>query len=110
VNMIHMGSREQQPVVKEVMCSFAGMPALSPSAHFSQRMVIPSLVTLKSGSPRNSGTASSSARIGATHGTYWRRKKPMPFVMNRYCEFVTSVGLNNPPGQFDHVPPRSGSN
>ena len=46
----------------------------------------------------------------AVHGTYCRRKKPTPFVMNRYCEFVTSVGLNNPPFQFPHAPPRSGLN
>jgi len=44
------------------------------------------------------------------HGTYFRRKKPTPFVMNRYCELVTPDGLNNPPFQFPHVPPRSGLN
>lgn len=46
----------------------------------------------------------------AVHGTFCRRKKPTPFVINTYCEFVTSVGLNIPPFQFPHVPPRSGLN
>jgi len=34
----------------------------------------------------------------------------MPFVMNRYCELATSVGVNNPPSQFPHTPPMSDVN
>jgi hypothetical protein len=47
---------------------------------------------------------------GIVHGTYRRRKKPTPFVMNRNCEFVTAVGLNNPPFQSAHIPPTPGLN
>ncbi len=34
------------------------------------------------------------------HGIYCRRKKPVLFVMKRNCEFVTAVGLNNPPSHI----------
>ena len=47
---------------------------------------------------------------GNFHGTCWRRKKPLPFVMKRYCELNTSVGANNPPFQFIHAPPLAGLN
>ena len=46
----------------------------------------------------------------AVHGACCRRKKPALSVMNRYCEFVAPVGVNNPPFLFPHAPPRAGLN
>jgi len=60
--------------------------------------------------PSLTGCARAFAMQGGVQGTYCRRKKPTPFVMKRYCEFVTSVGMNNPPSQFPHAPPMSGLN
>ena len=40
-------------------------------------------------------------------GKYSSRKKPASFVIKRNCEPAVLVGLNKPPFQFCHVPPRS---
>lgn len=48
--------------------------------------------------------------VQVTHCTNTTRKNPAPFVMKRNCEFVTSVGVNKPPGPFIHVPKISGMN
>jgi len=45
-----------------------------------------------------------------SQGTYCNRKKPVPLVIKRYCEFVTPVGVNKPPFQFPHVPLMVGMN
>ena len=61
--------------------------------------------------PRSNPHTSGTSLLPQTvHGTYCRRKKPTPFVMKRNCEFVTAVGLNNPPSQFIHGAVMSGLN
>jgi hypothetical protein len=60
--------------------------------------------------PFSLGSGLPQHNVTLAHGICCRRKKPLPFVMNRYCVLVTSDGVNNPPFQFPHDSPKAGLN